>query len=128
MKIVTKKSTWKHITFMTPKIGFMDWAQDGVEVRVKDEVFQFKTKDELHALHISLNGSFHGDDTCYITVNELKSIYTKSKRKEKIQLLNGDIYDKDKLLEKMYNDSFYYGELGKYALSSSAIKSLIDSP
>ena len=28
----------------------------------------------------------------------------------------------------MYDDSFYYGELGKYALSSSAIKSLITSP
>lgn len=28
----------------------------------------------------------------------------------------------------MYDDSFYYGELGKYALSSSAIKQLIDSP
>ena len=128
MRVVTKKSTWKHITFMTPKIAFMDWAKDGVEVNVKDEVFKFKTKNELHALHISLNGSFHGDDTCYITVNELKSIHNKSKRKEKIQLLNGDVYDKDKLLEKMYDDSFYYGELGKYALSSSAIKSLIDSP
>ncbi len=28
----------------------------------------------------------------------------------------------------MYDDNFYYGELGKYALSSSAIKNLIDSP
>jgi len=45
MRVVTKKSTWKHITFMTPKIAFMDWAKDGVEVNVKDEVFQFKTKN-----------------------------------------------------------------------------------
>tara|TARA_R100001510_G_C7656742_1_gene217093 strand:+ start:2080 stop:3105 length:1026 start_codon:yes stop_codon:yes gene_type:complete len=128
MRIVTKKSTWKHITFMTPKIAFMDWAKNGLEIRVNEEVFKFKTKDELHALHISLNGSFHGDDTCFISVDELKSIFNKSKRKEKIQLLNGEVYDKYKLLEKMYDDSFYYGELGKYALSSSAIKSLIDSP
>ncbi len=28
----------------------------------------------------------------------------------------------------MYDDSFYYGELGKYALSSSSIKYLLDSP
>jgi hypothetical protein len=43
-------------------------------------------------------------------------------------LLNGKVWDKPALLSKMYDDSFYYGELGKYALSSSAIKSLITSP
>jgi hypothetical protein len=45
-----------------------------------------------------------------------------------ISLLNGKVYDKKELISKMYDDNFYYGELGKYALSSSAIKQLIDSP
>lgn len=128
MRVVTKKSTWKHVTFTTPKVGFKTWAEQGLKVVIKDESYEFKTKDQLHALHINLNGSFHGDTSCWISVDEIKSIHAKSNRAEKIQLLNGDVYDKPELLKRMYDDSFYYGELGKYALSSSAIKSLITSP
>ena len=47
---------------------------------------------------------------------------------EKITLLDGNIYDKSELLPKMYDDSFYYGELNKLALSSSSLKLLLDSP
>ena len=45
-----------------------------------------------------------------------------------ITLLNGEIWKESDLLEKMEDDSFYYGHLGKYALSSSACKQLLDSP
>ena len=128
MRVVTKKPTWKHVTFTTPKVGFKTWAKQGLKIVIKDKSYEFKTEQQLHALHCSLNGSFHGDDSCWISVDELKSIHAKSGRAEKIKLLNGKVWDKPALLSKMYDDSFYYGELGKYALSSSAIKSLITSP
>lgn len=47
---------------------------------------------------------------------------------KEIKLLDNYRYDKEELLEKMKDDSFYYGELSKTALSSSAIKLLYDSP
>ena len=46
----------------------------------------------------------------------------------KIKLLNGEMYDQQLLLDNMYEDEFYYGELSKLALSSSALKLLLDSP
>ena len=45
-----------------------------------------------------------------------------------IKLLNGEEFEKKDILEKMMDDSFYYGYLGKNALSSSMCKSLIESP
>lgn len=45
-----------------------------------------------------------------------------------IELLNGELFRHDELLELMKNDEFYYGYLGKAALSSSSIKLLLDSP
>lgn len=45
-----------------------------------------------------------------------------------IQLLNGEKWDKQELLAKMQDDIFYYGHLGKHALSSSSIKLLQTSP
>ena len=45
-----------------------------------------------------------------------------------IELLNGDKYKKDELLKRMDDDTFYYGNLGKNALSSSAAKMLLQSP
>ena len=38
------------------------------------------------------------------------------------------IHDKNDLIEKMYDDDFYYGYLGQNALSSSSIKTLLNSP
>ena len=46
----------------------------------------------------------------------------------KIELLDGTSHDKNELLEKMMDDSFYYGYLAKAALSSSALKKLLQSP
>lgn len=46
----------------------------------------------------------------------------------KITLLDGSIWDKDELLDKMDDDTFYYGYLSKAALSSSSLKLLLDSP
>jgi hypothetical protein len=43
-------------------------------------------------------------------------------------LLDFTNWDKKELLEKMQDDSFYYGYLGKAALSSSSVKLLLDSP
>ena len=45
-----------------------------------------------------------------------------------IQLLNGEKWSEQELLAKMDDDSFYYGHLGKHALSSSSIKLLQSSP
>lgn len=45
-----------------------------------------------------------------------------------IELLNGELFRHDEILELMKNDEFYYGYLGKAALSSSSIKLLLDSP
>ena len=45
-----------------------------------------------------------------------------------IQLLDGERFREDEILELMKNDEFYYGYLGKPALSSSSIKLLLDSP
>lgn len=129
MKTVLKQSNWKHITFKTPKINFLNWAKDGIKVVIGNDTYEFTTDTELEALMLSIQPSFKGNDTCFVTTNELKSIYHKTKeRMEKIQLLNGAVYNKPELIKKMYDDSFYYGELGKYALSSSAVKNLIDSP
>ena len=46
----------------------------------------------------------------------------------KIQLLDGKEWDRVEILEQMLNDEFYYGYLGKTALSSSSLKKLLQSP
>jgi len=45
-----------------------------------------------------------------------------------IELFNGEQWEQEAILEKMKDDDFYYGHLGKYALSSSACKQILDSP
>jgi len=45
-----------------------------------------------------------------------------------IRLLDGKEWEKKELLDRMDDDSFYYGYLGEAALSSSSIKSLYESP
>jgi hypothetical protein len=45
-----------------------------------------------------------------------------------ITLLNGEQWNEEDLLQSMVDDSFYYGYLGKHALSSSALKKLLDGP
>jgi len=45
-----------------------------------------------------------------------------------ITLLNGEQWNKEEILAKMSDDEFYYGHLGKHALSSSALKKLVESP
>ena len=47
---------------------------------------------------------------------------------EVITLLDQKDYKKNDLINKMYDDEYYYGELSKIALSSSAIKLLYESP
>lgn len=47
---------------------------------------------------------------------------------ETITTFDGIKHDKDEILEKMYDDEFYYGYLGQHALSSSALKKLLASP
>tara|TARA_R110000823_G_scaffold42397_2_gene111114 strand:+ start:4981 stop:5757 length:777 start_codon:yes stop_codon:yes gene_type:complete len=46
----------------------------------------------------------------------------------KITLLDNKQHDYCEVKSKMYDDSFYYGELNQLALSSSSIKLLADSP
>jgi hypothetical protein len=45
-----------------------------------------------------------------------------------IRTFDNKIWDKQELLDNMYEDDFYYGYLGKNALSSSSLKMLIQSP
>lgn len=45
-----------------------------------------------------------------------------------ITLLNGDSWNRYEILQKMQDDEFYYGYLGKHALSSSSLKKLLESP
>ena len=47
---------------------------------------------------------------------------------DSIELLNGERFRHDEILELMKDDKFYYDYLGKAALSSSSIKLLLDSP
>ena len=45
-----------------------------------------------------------------------------------ITLLNGEHWGKEEILAQMYDDTFYYGKLGKHALSSSSLKMILKSP
>ena len=45
-----------------------------------------------------------------------------------ITLLNNEQWNRDEILAQMYDDSFYYGHLGKHALSSSSLKMILKSP
>ncbi len=45
-----------------------------------------------------------------------------------IKTFDNIIHEKDELIEKMYDDDFYYGYLGQNALSSSSIKTILKSP
>lgn len=45
-----------------------------------------------------------------------------------ITLLNGEQWSREDILKKMDDDSFYYGYLGEHALSSSALKKLVEGP
>ena len=48
--------------------------------------------------------------------------------KHTIMTLDGKFWQYDEILKGMDSDEFYYGYLGKYALSSSSVKTLLDSP
>jgi len=45
-----------------------------------------------------------------------------------ITLLNGEEWQEADILKRMEDDSFYYGHLGQYALSSSSLKKILQSP
>jgi hypothetical protein len=45
-----------------------------------------------------------------------------------IKTFDNKIWDKQELIDNMYDDSFYYGYLGKQALSSSSLKMVLSSP
>jgi len=45
-----------------------------------------------------------------------------------ITLLNNEVWGKEEILTQMYSDEFYYGHLGKHALSSSSLKMILKSP
>ena len=47
---------------------------------------------------------------------------------DKITLFDGKEWKVDDILERMEDDSFYYGYLGQNALSSSSAKDLLKSP
>ncbi len=45
-----------------------------------------------------------------------------------ITLLNDEVWNQEEILTQMYDDDFYYGHLGKHALSSSSLKMILKSP
>ena len=46
----------------------------------------------------------------------------------KIKTFDNKIWDKQELIDNMYDDTFYYGYLGKQALTSSSLKMVLSSP
>ena len=46
----------------------------------------------------------------------------------KIKTFDNKIWEKQELIDNMYDDTFYYGYLGKQALSSSSLKMVLSSP
>tara|TARA_R110000824_G_scaffold181537_6_gene362399 strand:+ start:3496 stop:4335 length:840 start_codon:yes stop_codon:yes gene_type:complete len=51
-----------------------------------------------------------------------------SENNQVITTFDNITHEIDELLDKMMDDNFYYGYLGKYALSSSSLKTLLKSP
>jgi len=47
---------------------------------------------------------------------------------DQIVTFDGVVHDEAEILEKMMDDDFYYGYLGKQALSSSSLKTILKSP
>lgn len=45
-----------------------------------------------------------------------------------ITLLNGEHWGKEEILVQMESDDFYFGHLGKYALSQSSLKTILSNP
>lgn len=45
-----------------------------------------------------------------------------------ITLLNNEHWAREEIIAEMYDDNFYYGKLGKHALSSSSLKMILKSP
>ena len=45
-----------------------------------------------------------------------------------IKTFDNKIWEKQELIDNMYDDTFYYGYLGKQALSSSSLKMVLSSP
>ncbi len=39
MRTVTKKPSWKHVTFNTPKIAFKEWANKGIKIKISKDEF-----------------------------------------------------------------------------------------
>jgi len=59
-------------------------------------------------------------------IKDMLSASRPSKNQDEIVLLNGDVFQKDHLLEKMRDDDFYYNWLSRdIALSASSIKDLV---
>ena len=71
MILVEKNPKWKHITFKTPKISFLDWAmaKGGVNVVIDAEQYKFETQQELEALRLNLIPSMKGPDTCFVPMH-----------------------------------------------------------
>lgn len=61
-------------------------------------------------------------------INQAKEELTENKELSLITTFDGVEHIKDEILEKMYDDDFYYGYLGKNALSSSSLKNILKSP
>ena len=56
MIAVLKQPNWKHITFKTPKIHFVNWALEsgGVKITIDDNEYDFTSQSELEALRLNL--------------------------------------------------------------------------
>ena len=70
---VVKQPNWKHITFKTPKLNFLNWAleQGGVDIIIDDNSYKFKTQSELEALRINLVPSFKGLPYSTFKINDV---------------------------------------------------------
>ena len=58
-------------------------------------------------------------------ISQAKEELTENKEVNLITTFDGVEHKRDEILEKMYDDDFYYGYLGKNALSSSSLKNIL---
>jgi hypothetical protein len=61
-------------------------------------------------------------------INQAKEELVNTKTNNIITTFDGVKHQVDEILEKMYDDDFYYGYLGENALSSSSLKNILKSP
>ena len=97
--------------------GEGNWTLPNTMVQVPNEIIVRETKNEGDTVLADWLSDKHGWLVNGATILD-----------SEITTFDGVKHNKEELLEKMLDDDFYYGYLGKQALSSSVLKTLMKSP